>query len=95
MKNTDFRTFLSQSSQNIVIIFPIELFFSFVLTENKTKQNIHFLLLIRELGNENHRFSDLFITMFSKHCNNLSYRIIFLFCVNRKQNKNRIYIFYC
>jgi hypothetical protein len=53
MKITDFRTFFLQSSQNSIIIFPIELFVSFVLTEKKLKHNTHFLFVIRELGNEN------------------------------------------
>jgi len=44
MKITDFPIFLLQSSQNIVIIFPIELFFSFVLTENKTKTEYTFFI---------------------------------------------------
>jgi hypothetical protein len=45
MKNTDFRTFLLQCSQNIVIIFPIELFFYSVLTENKTKTEYTFFIV--------------------------------------------------
>jgi hypothetical protein len=44
MKNTDFPTFLLQCSQNIVIIFPINLFFSFVLIENKTKTEYTFFI---------------------------------------------------
>jgi len=63
-------------------------------TEQNMKIEYTFLFVIRELGNENHRFSDLFIAKFSKQYNNLSYRICFSFRVNRKQNKNRIHIFY-